>query len=517
MNPIWKKRLIALGAAVLAVTAGFAVADEGGIPRAITGVALVVMALFAVTRFQLCPLGALLPGLAVVGYIVGNRGFAQFSLLGGLFPAALPAEVTLLLAGGLLAVQCAWRGFFPMRRDLLNVAILAWMAGSSVRLYSDLRNFGLFDVLRDFAVVYYAAFFFLAQEAGRTEAGRRFLRQCLVGSCAALLVLWPLTQVFQDFFLNVFTIREVPLIFYKADLAGTFMAMGAVLFFLRFEASRRWWDLAISLALILEMLAGNNRASMLGLVAATVFLLVAGRWQLAAAQALAGATAIASIMLGALLTDTSWQQTPVYGLYERVVSLADPQGLRVYESDDAANKGDNNQFRAVWWRTVFDETMQGGPWLGLGFGHDLAERFVQQYLPSDSDDFSTRSPHNIMLTIFGRTGFVGLGLFLIVLGSAARCTWRSLRMPKGHDSAAHWCGAWVILTSACFGVVLEGPMGAVVFWTLLGLANAEDTEDSGAKVGRAVSAVERPDLELHETAEVVSWSQTKTDLRPPAD
>ena len=28
-----------------------------------------------------------------------------------------------------------------------------------------------------------------------------------------------------------------------------------------------------------------------------------------------------------------------------------------------------------------------------------------------------------------------------------------------------------MLVSACFGVVLEGPMGAVIFWTLLGIAN----------------------------------------------
>ena len=35
-----------------------------------------------------------------------------------------------------------------------------------------------------------------------------------------------------------------------------------------------------------------------------------------------------------------------------------------------------------------------------------------------------------------------------------------------------WCYVWAIFTSACFGVVLEGPMGAVVFWILLGAAAA---------------------------------------------
>jgi hypothetical protein len=29
----------------------------------------------------------------------------------------------------------------------------------------------------------------------------------------------------------------------------------------------------------------------------------------------------------------------------------------------------------------------------------------------------------------------------------------------------------VLLVSACLGVFLEGPMGATIFWTILGLAN----------------------------------------------
>jgi hypothetical protein len=50
-----------------------------------------------------------------------------------------------------------------------------------------------------------------------------------------------------------------------------------------------------------------------------------------------------------------------------------------------------------------------------------------------------------------------------------------------------WSVAWVMLTSGCFGVVLEGPMGAVVFWTALGMANvtsaevAEDAETTQAE------------------------------------
>ncbi|MES1195043.1 MAG: hypothetical protein ABUL65_04050, partial [Opitutus sp.] len=181
------------------------------------------------------------------------------------------------------------------------------------------------------------------------------------------------------------------------------------------------------------------------------------------------------------LSDTPLTQTPLHGLYDRVVSLTDPLGQNTYSSEDSLDKGDNNLFRYVWWRAVVDETMETNPLVGLGFGHDLAARFVQEYLPAGGEEFSVRSPHNVLLTVFGRTGLAGLLPFLVVMGLMARATLRAVRHePPGQ--AGLWCGAWVILVSACFGVLLEGPMGAVVFWTVLGMANALSAETAaGAK------------------------------------
>ena len=48
--------------------------------------------------------------------------------------------------------------------------------------------------------------------------------------------------------------------------------------------------------------------------------------------------------------------------------------------------------------------------------------------------------------------------------------WQTLHDPD-HRGLGMWIGAWVVFVSACFGVVLEGPMGAVLFWVMLGAAN----------------------------------------------
>jgi O-antigen ligase len=102
---------------------------------------------------------------------------------------------------------------------------------------------------------------------------------------------------------------------------------------------------------------------------------------------------------------------------------------------------------------------------------------VQEYFPETGEEFSTRSPHNIFVTYYGRMGGVGVALWggfcVVLLGR----TWRCLRHTSDPVTWSLWCGAWVILVSGCFGVVLEGPMGAVIFWTLLGLANSTPVPD----------------------------------------
>jgi hypothetical protein len=71
-------------------------------------------------------------------------------------------------------------------------------------------------------------------------------------------------------------------------------------------------------------------------------------------------------------------------------------------------------------------------------------------------------------------GLIGLVSFLAVvflLGrEAVAAAARVARSRAAPMSLAHWCAVVILLGSASFGVVLEGPMGGIVFWALLGLA-----------------------------------------------
>lgn len=464
LAPVWRTRLFALGGSLLAIWCGSAIAAQE-----LAGPGLIAATLlgFMLAVVQPRPFGAVLLGAVAFGYVVGNRGFAQISL-SDRFPL-LPAELVLLATCSVLAVRSALRRELPLRRDALNLAVLAWFVIGLARMLFDVRAHG-FAALRDFALVYYAAFFLLAQHEARAETAARLLHRWLAWSCVVLLVVHTIYGWFPEFFLTRLTLRGIPVIFYKGDLAGTFMAMGAVMWFLAFERERRGWRLVLSLALTAGTLGSNNRASMLGLAAAAVLLALGGRWRFLATQIAAGAGAAVVVLAVAQARDQPWKQTPVYSAYERAASLFDPLGERAYSGEETAFKGDNNRFRAAWWRAVFYETLDGNPWLGLGFGHDLAARFVREYYPDAGDEFSARSPHNVLLTIFGRMGVVGLVPFLVMVVVILRGAWRAARAGPTRQTAG-WCAACVVLVSACFGVVLEGPMGAVVFWTALGMAN----------------------------------------------
>ncbi|HEX2862333.1 MAG TPA: O-antigen ligase family protein, partial [Lacunisphaera sp.] len=366
-------------------------------------------------------------------------------------------------------------------RDWLNGLLLFWLALGAGRIVWDVRSYG-FVALRDFATVYYVLYFFAAQALAPHEASHRLLRGVLLVTFLVLPVTGLLSYAFPEFFLNNLLVSGVPLIFYKDDLLATFLFTGFIILLpagrFQWQGLDPWrWLVAVgSLAFGLTIL---SRASMVGMLLAVGWMALARRWrhfQVLVGVCLAGLLGITTI---SLLQKRDFRQTRAYAIYETVVSIGDFSGTRDYRSETSSNKGDNNRFRLVWWRNVAVETLTTSPVLGLGFGADLARGFVQEYYFDSTEDFTARSPHNIFLTVFGRMGSLGALALLAIYWVQFRITRRTARAtrvdPTWLDTHTLQAACWVIMVSACFGVVLEGPMGAIPFWIMLGLAHHEAT------------------------------------------
>ncbi len=435
------------------------------------------------------PSGAigLMLGALLMGNVIGNRGFAQLTPTPSL--PLYPAEIGLALGAVWLLVQGARGRRLPLRFDTLGIAVAAWMVLSSLRLPFDVRLHGI-DAARDYALVYYAGFFFLARHAAEHPPVRRALHRAWVLTLLGLFVMYPFYIYNEVFFLTGLTVHGLPVIAIKSDLAGTFAAAGALYATVRWRAAREWrWSLLLCACLGLALFIVSRAAFVGMLVTVLVFMPhVRGKFAL---------TLVLLVGLGLLASasqvafgERTWRETRLYDVYEHAVSLFDVSGSGTYQGEASQDTGDNTRFRIVWWRVLIDRGIREHPLTGAGYGADISSEFARDYLGPGAGDFTARSPHNVILTVFARTGLAGLLPFLVLLGVIALSLWRARRVlidarrSASGDGAladtAMGCAALVILVSACFGVVLEGPMGAVVFWTLLGVAFSRPANaDSG--------------------------------------
>ncbi len=458
-------------AALLAVWIGGALA--GGSVGLAALAALVSSGFILTWSRWIRPETALL-GFAFAGYFIGNRGFAQIMPYPSL--PLLFGEAVLAGAGGLVLVQAALRRQRPILRDALNLFLIALIAMGCARMVIDFREFGLW-ALRDFATIYYIAYFFIVQAVAIDERENDRLGRVVVLAAAVLPFVTLLSQRFPDFFLTTFTLNGIPLIFMKEDLAATFLLAGL---FPLLAIRRNGWLACGSGALAgLALLTGFgllSRAALVGFAVAALWSWCGRQRRVLAVAAVALPLGLAAALAITALQQAPWRDSRAYALYEHVISIADVRGSSTYVNADSADSGANNRFRVVWWQSITARVLEENPVFGLGFGYDLSRDFVSTY-EGVGDDFAVRSPHSIVFTILGRTGFFGLTLFMGFVAVMIGRTQTAARAARAQlDGAARalawWCACWVILISACFGVVLENPMGAVVFWILLGLAHA---------------------------------------------
>ena len=467
MNPRLRVILFSLCGAAIAVSVGMDVADES---YGLAG--LIVLAagwLIAKRASQAAP-DAWLVSLILFGYIVGNRGFAQLQPAGRL--PLLPAEAVLLAAVPALLFRMALKQSLGIRRDLLNFSILAWMIIGSVRLPLDMNRFGVM-ALRDFATVYYASFFFIAQDLGCRPGSMRLLLRTLSVSFILLLPVVVSTLIAPDYLIEHLTYRGIPLIYHKSDLIATSLAAGFFWLWTRWERGHKpVWILVAGASLLLIGAMASPRAGMFALGATTFLWLGTGRWRSVAAELGIVAAGLAASLLVVAFSGRDLKTSLPYSVYEHAVSIFDPTGTGTYVNGQSGDPGGNNRFRLIWWRDVVEDTLAKNPIMGLGFGSDLSTRFLADYDLLSDENFAARDPHSIIVSVIGRMGLAGLAAWILVSVAIGSLVWRLLR-DGGPDARGLASVVTVIWLSACFGVVLEGPMGAVVFWTVLGLASAQ--------------------------------------------
>jgi O-antigen ligase len=404
----------------------------------------------------------------VVGYVVGNRGFAQLQPSSSV--PLLPAEAVLLVAVPALIFRVSLKKQGLVARDGLNYSILVWIVVGLVRLPLDMERYGVI-ALRDFAMVYYAAFFFVAQAFSRRAQNVGLLTGSITVAFVVLIPVVVSILISPDFLTDNLTWHGIPVIYHKSDLIANSLGAGFFWLWTRWEKDRHriWLALAAASLLLIGKMA-SPRAAMFAVALTTLVWIGFRRWRIALAQVAIVSVAAIVGLAAASLTGGDFKTSATYSAYEHAISIFDPAGSGTYINGESGDPGDNNRFRVVWWGDVIGETLAENPVFGLGFGADLAARFVADYGLQTDETFAARNPHSMIVTTFGRMGFIGLACWLAASAFMARTIYRLFKTGDP-DAMGLSCIVSVTWVSACVGVVLESPMAAVVFWTALGLAH----------------------------------------------
>lgn len=209
---------------------------------------------------------------------------------------------------------------------------------------------------------------------------------------------------------------------------------------LRANAQNHWVRLGLagSMALtVIAILGSYSRGALLGLLMMLGFLALKTRHRLATALITLGIFGVALIFLP-------------HGWYERMHSIGH------YEQDASAlGRFDAWKFN---WRLALDHPLTGG---GFVIGTD--PNLFHHYVPTAS---TNRAAHSIYFQVLGETGFVGLGIYLMLLLASFRAASNVLRLTRRRPDLAWARSLAAMVQVSLVGYAIGGAFLSLGFYDL---------------------------------------------------
>ena len=154
-------------------------------------------------------------------------------------------------------------------------------------------------------------------------------------------------------------------------------------------------------------------------------------------------------------------------LVENLVSVVNP--------DAVATSGDlvsNSSWRLDLWNEILRDVNLNAPVLGRGYGVSLGGLYGFEGV----GETELRSAHNSHMTIFARSGYLGVGLwflmwviwFIAMIRSRRALAARGLKVEAAVAVVAMAC-ALAVLVNAVFDPSIEGPPVSAWIWSVYGL------------------------------------------------
>jgi len=413
-------------------------------------------------------------GLALVGYAYGNKGFAYIGVTPFYIDTLIVATAVLSL---ILRPRC-----LRMIKDPTIALLSLFMIWGTARTIPFVEIYGI-NALRDSVVWAWGT---VALVVAHLVAQGLSLHA--VTSWYGMTMKWFVAWITLTFPLYIFLgdmlprwpwgpDGGVPIIVFKGGDVGVQLA-GIIAFYLvtvpsmpsRGPMLPAWMTLPCWLVSFV-IAASINRGGFLALIIASAFVAYNARFK---RVGLLGLVFGLFVLVGVF--SSANDMLPEYRRGDRAISIEQLSTNIQSIFTDVDNFGGTGtkRWRLEWWNSIIAYTFDGEYfWTGKGFGVNLADDDGFQV----TADKSLRSPHNGHLTILARMGVPGFVLWILFLLTLLSKLWMRHKQWKrcGEDFQAGVC-IWVLtflgaaLINAAVDVYLEGPMGGIWFWSVVGLA-----------------------------------------------
>ena len=410
-------------------------------------------------------------GVLLAGYMLGDRGFAYLHLPGT--PLFVGEVVLAIITVYLIR-------FYPINDDRLKspvrLALVVFLVYSAIRTLPYLGQFGI-DALRDASQWYYGIFaFFVADFVRRRGIGP------IVGWFSKIVpwfILWaPISLILSQVLTSpLVPDSDVPIAAHRGS--NTSVLLTACLGFMWMLDERvtgitrrqRAFLTAVS-GLFLVVAGIQNRG---GFLAAIAGLGVTFWYARSRQRHFVGIMCTVVILVGLIFSVTDIRVSffsndrdiSADQLVENLVSVVNP--------DAVATSGDlvsNSSWRLDLWSEILRDVNLNAPVLGRGYGVSLGGLYGFQGV----GETELRSAHNSHMTIFARSGYLGIGLwflmwviwFIAMIRSRRALAARGLSVEAAVAVVAMAC-ALAVLVNAVFDPSIEAPPVSAWIWSIYGL------------------------------------------------
>lgn len=416
----------------------------------------------------------------LMGYLFMGKGFAY----AGVNPLFI-SEVVIGL-GVLSVVLIPFSDRLKVANRYINwvmIPLIVYVGWSSLRTFPYVGTYQL-DAVRDGMLFGYAIYSFLIFLLVSRENVERFI-SILSRILPYFVLISPLLFVF-SFMVEIpirFPGSPVSILEVKAGDAGVHLGGIAAFMLLRLDRyNRPWsngllWLMWICWVISWLMFGAFNRGGMVSASLAVALVLVLRPktigWYRPMIIALLGISLLIATNLYSAFNIQLGNSRSLSA--EQIVNnLASIIGVG---GEEYGNLDDTKAWRIGWWNKITDYTFNGPYfWNGKGYGINLAVD-DGAYSVKRALEKGTRSPHNVFMTILARSGVPGLALWVVFLVAYFINLLRYV-IPKDTEESKIQSkyAIWLIAYSAAFvcnsnfDVFLEGPMGGIWFWTLVGIS-----------------------------------------------